>query len=106
LTTVQGQIETIQGRLKFFDEASTFSSIQVEIRPLMPGVVEAQNAGWNPSETVENAVSVLIGITQFVVDAGITLAIIGLPIVLVIGLPAWLIWRRRRIKTPRQQPAI
>jgi Domain of unknown function (DUF4349) len=105
LTHVQGQIETIQGRLKYFDEASTFSSIQVEVRPPMPGVVEAQNAGWNPGETVENAVSVLLGITQFVIDSAITLIIIGLPFALVIGIPVWLIWRRRRMIARPSQPA-
>ncbi len=97
LTNVQGQIEVIQGRLKYFDEASTFSSIQIEIRPPIPGVVEAQNAAWNPGETVENALSVLLGVTQFVVDSAITIIIVGLPFVLVIGIPVWLIWRRRRM---------
>jgi hypothetical protein len=106
LTTIQGQIETIQGRLKYFDEASTFSSIQVEVRPPMPGIVEAQSSGWNPGETVENAVSVLIGVAQFVIDSAITLVIIGLPFVLVIGVPLWLIWRRRRTVIQPSQPAI
>lgn len=96
LTNIQGQIETIQGRLKYFDEASAFSSIQVDIRPPVPGVVEAQNAGWNPGNTVEKAVSVLIGVTQFVIDSAITLVIIGLPFALVIGIPVWFMWRRRR----------
>lgn len=96
LTNVQGQIETIQGRLKYFDEASAFSSIQVEVRPPVPGAVEAQNAGWNPGETIENAVSVLIGVTQFVIDSAIMLVIIGLPFALVIGVPVWLMWRRRK----------
>jgi len=106
LTNVQGQIETIQGRLKYFDEASSFSSIQVDIRPPMPGAVEAQSAGWNPGKTVENAVSVLIGVTQFVIDSTITLAIIGLPFVLLIGIPVWMIWRRRRIAARPTQPAV
>lgn len=105
LTNVQGQIETIQGRLKYFDEASTFSSIQVDIRPPMPGVVEAQQAGWNPGETIENAVSVLIGVTQFVIDSAITILIIGLPFVLLIGVPVGLIWRRRRRMITARQPA-
>lgn len=96
LTTVRGEIETIQGRLQFFDEAAAFSSISVEVRPPQPGPVEVQSAGWNPGETVENALGSLLQTVQFIVDSAITLIITAGPFVVLLGVPVWMIWRRRR----------
>lgn len=96
LTTVRGEIETIQGRLNYFDEAAAYSSIAVDVRPPQPGAVESQSAGWNPGETAENALGALIRLAQFAVDTAITLVILVGPFAVVLGIPAWWMWRRRR----------
>ncbi len=101
LTRIRGEIESIRGRIQYFDEAAAFASIQITVNPVPVGPVEAQSAGWNPLNAVENALGVLVGLIQGLIDTGITLAIIGLPILIVIGIPAWWIWRRRQ---PRALP--
>lgn len=98
LTRIRGEIEVIEGRLRFFDEAAAFSSVAVTVREEIPTVGNVEVAGWNPGETVENAFGALIVVGQFVVDTVIVLAILGTPFVLV----GWAIfaiirraWRRR-----------
>ena len=100
LTNVRGEIEVIQGRLNYFDEAAAFSSISVNVIPQPPGPVEAQSIGWNPGATAENALGALVSVLQFILDAAITIAIVGVPLVLLVGIPLWLVWRsRRRVAT-------
>jgi hypothetical protein len=96
LTTVRGEIETIQGRLQYFDEAAAFSSIAVELHPPQPGPVEAQSAGWNPGTTAASALGSLLNLVQFIVDTAITVVILVGPFVVIFGVPAWVLWRRRR----------
>jgi hypothetical protein len=100
LTNVRGEIEVIQGRLNYFDEAAAFSSISVSVIPQPPGPVEAQSIGWNPGTTAENALGALMSVLQFLLDTAITIAIVGVPLVLLVGIPLWLVWRsRRRVAT-------
>jgi hypothetical protein len=96
LTNVRGEIEVIQGRLNYFNEAAAFSSISASVIPQPPGPVEVQTIGWNPGTTAENALGALVSVLQFVVDGAITIAIVGVPLVLLIGIPLWLVWRSRR----------
>lgn len=98
LTNVRSEIEILQGRINFFDESAAFSSIRVEVRPPEPGPVERQSAVWSPASTAENALGRLVGVIQFVVDAGINIVIILLPFVILIGIPTWVIRRRRQRK--------
>ncbi|MEM6282266.1 MAG: DUF4349 domain-containing protein [Chloroflexota bacterium] len=99
LTRVRGEIEVIEGRLRFFDEAAAFSSVAVTVREEIPTVGNVEVAGWNPLDTVENAIGALIVAGQFLVDTVIVLAILGAPVLLV-GWGVFAImrrmWRRRR----------
>lgn len=99
LTTVRGEIEQIQGRLRYFDEAAAFSSIAVTVREHVPQLGNVQVAGWSPGGTAQNALGVLVVVGQFVVDAAIVLAIVGVPIGAVLVLAAWIVrrvWRTVR----------
>ncbi len=96
LTRVRGDIESLRGQIQYFDEASAFSSITVNVSPEEPSPIESQSAGWNPGNTAESALGVLVRIVQFVVDLAILLAIVVLPFALVIGVPVWIVWRRGR----------
>ncbi len=97
LVSTRGQIESIQGQIKYFDQSSAYSSISVD---LTPTAVETpiQIAGWSPARSVQEAAAVLIGVLQFLADAVINIAIVGLPLVILFGIPGWLIWRRVRRK--------
>jgi hypothetical protein len=96
LVRVRGEIESIRGQLQYFDEASAFSSVSVTLSPVPPNVVTTQAEGWNPGETVENALGALLRIVQFVIDSAIYVTITVLPPLLVIGLPLWWGFRRYR----------
>ena len=106
LTNTRSEIEVLQGRINFFDEAATFSSIRVDVQPEPPGPVEAQRVGWNPGATAEGAVGALVGLLQFVVDAVIVLAIVGLPFALIVGVVYWLLRRlSQRFNLQLRNPA-
>lgn len=96
LTNVRGEIEVIQGRLNYFNEAAAFSSISVSVIPQPPGPVEVQTIGWNPGTTAENALGALVSVLQSLLDAAITVVIVGVPLALLVSIPLWLIWRSRR----------
>jgi hypothetical protein len=101
LTNIRGQIEQIKGRMQFLEQMSALATVHVELtpdvlsRPLTVG-------RWEPKGTAANAVRALIQLVQFLVDAGIYLVILGLPILGLIALAVFIltlpvrIWRRRR----------
>lgn len=95
LTTTRGNIERLRGQIQYYDEAAAFSSITIE---LIPQAVDApvQIAGWNPGGTAGRALAALVDVLRFVADAVITLVIVGVPLVLIFGLPSWFIYRRMK----------
>jgi hypothetical protein len=99
LTQIRGEIETLKGQIKYFEQAAAFSSISVQITPKVLDT-PIQIAGWSPSRTVERALASLVNMLRGLADAVITLAVVGVPLVLIFGVPAWLIYRlvRRRMK--------
>jgi hypothetical protein len=94
LVSVRGQIEMIRGRLRYYDEAATYSSIQVTLRPT-PIIQSVEIAGWRPLETARNAFQALIDVLRGAADAVIVVAVFGLPLLAFVGIPFWLIRRRR-----------
>lgn len=99
LTRIQGEIESLQGQIKYYDEAAAYSSIQIELVPPTPGPVETQAAGWNPATTAESAFGALLSVLRFGGDLLIALAVFLGPLLGVGGL-LWLLYRasRRRIR--------
>lgn len=95
LTRIRGEIEALRGQINYYDQASAFSSVTVTIRQTPPEPV-IELAGWQPGDTARDAVQTLIDIVQAGVDLLIVLAIVGLPLALLVALPAWLVWRRVR----------
>jgi hypothetical protein len=100
LVRVRGEIETTQGRLRYYDEASATSSIQVTVTPT-PIVQPVEIGGWRPLETARNAFQALVNLLQNVADIAITVAILGVPLLVVVGIPVWWL-RRRRMTRPTQ----
>ncbi len=100
LVSTRGEIETVRGQIQYFDEASSFSSIAVDVTP--KAIQEPiQIAGWNPGHTAQNALAALVNLLQGLADLIITIVIFGLPVLLIIGLPGLLIWRRVRRRAPK-----
>lgn len=97
LTRIRGEIEVARGRIQYYDEASAYSSLTVNLVPDV--AASAQIQGWQPTNTVESAFVALLNVLQGLVDVVIYLIIFGLPLLLVIGIPLWFIvrtYRRRR----------
>jgi hypothetical protein len=92
LTTVRGEIELVQGRIKYLDQRSAYSQITLNIQPITspppPGPT------WDPGEVVERAWSASLGVLQVMATAIISALVFGwwLAPVFVGGL-LW--WRRR-----------
>jgi hypothetical protein len=103
LVRVRGEIETTQGRLRYYDEASTTSSIQVTVTPT-PIVQPVEIGGWRPLETARNAFQALVNLLQDAADVVITVAILGVPLLVVVGIPAWWWLRRRRMMRAAATP--
>jgi hypothetical protein len=95
LVRVRGEIEVTQGRLRYYEEASATSSIQVTLSPT-PTVQPVEIGGWRPQETARNAFQALINVLQGAADVAISVAIFAVPLAIFVGIPAWWVLRRRR----------
>ena len=90
LTEVSEQIEVIKGQIKYYDEASRLSSIDINImareayKPITIG-------GWEPVGVARKAVQALIDTMQFFVNAAIWFVIYLLPVLICMAIPIWLI---------------
>jgi hypothetical protein len=92
IVIVRGQIEQIKGQMKYYEEASAYSLINVtliaeeKIQPIEVG-------GWKPEGKVRDAIQALIKFLQGFVDFLIYLFLLVIPVLLVIFGPIALgIW--------------
>jgi rRNA processing protein Krr1/Pno1 len=106
LVSIRGQIESIKGQMKYYEESSSTSSISVRL------VAEQtiQTIGpWEPGSTAEKAVRDLIEFWQDFVDFLITLVLKVIPMLLTVSLvfvlPIWLIVRAVRNANRRRKAA-
>ncbi len=113
LTSIRGQIESIKGQMKYFEESAALSAISVRL--IAEETIEPiEVLGWKPEGTVRDAVQNLVYFFQDFVDFLIWFALNFLPkllmIGLVFGLPIWLIVRavrnarkRKAAQTPKEE---
>ncbi|GAB4111734.1 MAG: DUF4349 domain-containing protein [Roseiflexaceae bacterium] len=104
LTQVQGEIELIQGRMKYLQQSAAMSTITVALQPV-PRTPIIADEGWDPLQAGRRALSSLIEFGQGLVE---------LAIVLLIWSPVWVptllfvrwIWRKLFGKRkPASEPA-
>ena len=104
LVRVQEEIEVIKGRMQYLEQSAAMSSISTEliadeaVQPLTIG-------GWEPVGVVKNAVQALINALKFLVNAGIWILILVVPILLILTLFVFLPgrWLVRRLRGRRDQ---
>ena len=91
LTTVRGEIELVQGRIKYLDQRSAYSQITLNIQPVTS---PPPKPTWEPGEVVEQAWDASLAVLQVMATAIISAVVFGwwLAPVLVGGL-LW--WRKR-----------
>ncbi len=109
LSRVEGEIESLKGRMQYLEQSSAFSSITVNVtsdelaQPIQVG-------GWQPSGVAKEAIEALINMLQVLANAAIWFVLCTPPIPLVIATPSVsLIWvikqlrRRERVKNATTQ---
>jgi hypothetical protein len=92
LTNVRGEIELVQGRIKYLDQHTAYSQITLDIQPVTSP--PPPKPAWNPGDVAAHAWTASLGILQAIATALISAIVFGwwLAPVLVGGL-LW--WRRR-----------
>jgi hypothetical protein len=95
LVRVRGEIEVIRGQINYYEESAAFSSITLD---LIPSALKTpiQIVGWSPEGTARNALNALLNVLRFIVDAAITIVVLVAPLVLLVGIPGWLLYRTGR----------
>lgn len=115
LTNIRGQIEQIEGRLRYLATQSALSTITIN---LIPDVLyqPISVAGWQPQGVAKEALQALVVTLQGLGNVAIWLLVFGVPVLLVILVPlvlaVWVIrwwWRRyraRAVPAPAEPPKI
>lgn len=101
LSRLEGEIAVIKGRMKYLSQSAAFSTISVHLTP-DEAARPVEVAGWRPEGIAKDALESLLGFLQFLVEAAIWFVIFLLPVLLVVGIPIWLVVRfirKRRRKT-------
>ncbi len=98
LTTIRGQIETAKGKIKFWNEASAYASITVNVAQKYVAPAST-SPGWAAENTLNRAFTALIAAVQGLFDILIWVVVFGLPFAIPAGI-TWIIWQkvRRRLK--------
>lgn len=105
LVMIRGQIEAVKGQMKYYRESAAMSLISID---LIPDALSQplQVAGWKPEGAVKEAFEALVRDLQGIADFLIRLVVHGGPLLLLFGLPLFIIGRiilgrlRRRATKP------
>jgi hypothetical protein len=92
LTQVTEQIEVLKGQIKYYDESSAMSAITVRIQS-KEAVKPLSIGSWQPVGVARDAVQMLINTLKFMANALIWMGLFCLPIVILIGVPAFFIFK-------------
>ncbi len=98
LSRLEGEIEVIKGRMLYLSQSASFSTISVHLTP-DEASQPIEMAGWRPSGVAKDAIEALITALQGIANFLIWFVIFILPVLLIIGVPIWLVIRffvRRR----------
>jgi chromosome segregation ATPase len=101
VTNIRQQIEQIQGRMQYLENATSLATLSVSLTPEEEEepVVEP---GWDPLRQARDALRALVNTLKILADLLIWLVLFILPMVALLALPfvliwlGWFLWRRRR----------
>jgi Domain of unknown function (DUF4349) len=96
LSRLESEIEAMKGRLQYLSQSASFSTITVDLTPDI--ISQPIDTSWKPVQIFRNAIESLVDALQSLAEFGIWFAIYLLPLLLIIGVPLWLVVRfiRRR----------
>jgi hypothetical protein len=108
LSTLEAQIETIKGQMRYYEGRAAFSTVTLYLTPLFPTPTATLTPTptntptptptftptptatvWSPGETFGEASGVLVNVTQNLVDTLIWIGVVGGPFLLLLGLLFW-----------------
>ena len=101
LAEVRGEIEKLEGRHKFLESQTSLSTVNITLNP--PAVFAAGSNGFfhQLGRAFSNGIDAALTVVLFLITAILAL----LPIMVLIGVPIWLIFRYFRRKIQRAQLA-
>lgn len=111
LTGVRGQIEEIEGRLRYLANKAALSTITID---LIPDVLyqPVSIAGWEPQGVAKEALQALVVALQGLANVAIWLVIFVLPLLIIFLIPVvlviWIVrawWKRYRARKKPLPPA-
>jgi hypothetical protein len=101
LSRLESEIEAMKGRLQFLSQSASFSTITVDLTPDI--VAQPIDSSWRPAIVLRNAIDSLVDALQELAEFGIWFVIYLLPLLLIMGIPVWLVvrfgrrrWQRRK----------
>ncbi len=106
LTTVRGEIEVIQGQIKYYRESASLSAISVYLQA-KAAVEPITVAGWQPGVQVQKALQALVNGGKYLVNLLIWLILFVLPLLAIIFLPIYFIIkaiRKRKQAKKTEEP--
>ena len=101
LSRLEGDIEALKGRINYLSQSAAFSTLTVQLTPdELSQPIEV--AGWRPEGVARQAVETLASALQVLGNILIWSVIFCLPLIIIIGIPAYILlrlvyrrWRRR-----------
>ncbi|HEX7586225.1 MAG TPA: DUF4349 domain-containing protein [Patescibacteria group bacterium] len=90
LSRVRGEVETLQGRIKFLNSQTDMASISISLTE-DTNITLADS--WRPWQVVKNSVNALVKKAQGFVDFVIVLVIAAIPLILLYALLVYVIYR-------------
>lgn len=95
LNNITSQIEVLKGQIQYYEEAAAMSAVSVQ---LIPSAAEQPISvgGWEPEGEAREAIQALIAALQGLANWLIRFVLYVLPLLLIFGIPAWLIYRSLR----------
>lgn len=104
LSVVEGEIEALKGRMQYLEQSSAFSAVSINFTPdVLAQPLEV--GGWQPQGVARAAIESLVDALQTLADVAIWFAIFVLPLLLLVGVPAYLVIRAARRRRAARKSA-
>ncbi|MCX8067541.1 MAG: DUF4349 domain-containing protein [Anaerolineae bacterium] len=96
LSRTQAEIEQVKGRMRFLENQAALATITVNLTPDVLAQ-PLETGGWNLPKTIRNAIQTLLRVLEFLVKALIYLVIVILPVLLLLALFGFGLYRLVRV---------
>lgn len=95
LNSITEQIEILKGQIQYYEESAALSAISVQIIA-NEAVQPIQVGPWSIEGAAKDAIEALVRFMQDLAEAIVWFGLYVLPILLIFGIPTWLVWRGAR----------